>query len=366
MERMEACSAFFDLANPPALELADALAKRAPMPAKVFFNSGGSDSIDTAAKLARRYWWELGEQDRTVLVSRTAAYHGTHGFGTALGGIPSNRQGMGPLGETVQVRHNSLKEMEETFERVGPERIAAVFMEPVIGAGGVYPPAPGYVEGLADLCRRTGVLLVIDAVICAFGRLGTWFGIERWGVQPDMIVFAKGVTSGYLPLGGVMISERVAEPFWGEPGGPIFRHGSTYSGHPTCCAAGLANIAILEREGLIERGRENEQAMLDALAPLADNELVSEVRGGVGMMAAVELTPEACEQPRVTAALALGARAAGVFIRPGGTCVAVSPPLTARVEHFEMIAQGIEYGLKRIAKSRAWRRSTASAIRRAA
>jgi adenosylmethionine-8-amino-7-oxononanoate aminotransferase len=179
-------------------------------------------------------------------------------------------------------------------------------------------------------------------------------------------VFAKGVTSGYLPLGGVIISERVAEPFWGEPGGPIFRHGSTYSGHPTCCAAALANIAILEREGLIERGRENEQAMFDALAPLADHEFVAEVRGGVGMMAAVELTPEVCEQPRVTAALALGARAAGVFIRPGGTCVAVSPPLTAKVEHFEMIAQGIEYGLRRIAKSRSWQRSAAASVRRAA
>jgi putrescine aminotransferase len=366
MERMEACSAFFDLANPPALELADALAERAPMRSKVFFSSGGSDGIDTAAKLARRYWWELGQPDRTVLVSRTAAYHGTHGFGTALGGIPSNRQGMGPLGETVQVRHNSLGEMEETFARVGPERIAAVFMEPVIGAGGVYPPAPGYIEGLAELCERTGVLLVIDAVICAFGRLGNWFGIERWGVRPDMIVFAKGVTSGYLPLGGVVISERIAEPFWGEPGGPIFRHGSTYSGHPTCCAAALANIDILEREGLIERGRENEQAMFDALAPLADHEFVSEVRGGVGMMAAVELTPKVCEQPRVTAALALGARAAGVFIRPGGTCVAVSPPLTARVEHFEMIAQGIECGLRRIAKSRSWQRSARGAERRAA
>jgi adenosylmethionine-8-amino-7-oxononanoate aminotransferase len=367
MERMEACSAFFDLANPPVLELADALAERAPMPSKVFFNSGGSDGIDTAAKLARRYWWELGQPDRTVLVSRTAAYHGTHGFGTALGGIPSNRQGCGPLGETVQVRHNSLEEMEETFARVGPERIAAVFMEPVIGAGGVYPPAPGYIEGLAELCKRSGVLLVIDAVICAFGRLGTWFGIERWNVAPDMIVFAKGVTSGYLPLGGVMISERIAEPFWGEPGGPVFRHGSTYSGHPTCCAAGLANIAVLEREGLIERGREQEGALLDALAPLADHELVLEVRGGVGTMAAVELTPEVCgRQPRVTAALALGARAAGVFIRPGGTCVAVSPPLTARREHFEMIAQGIEYGLRRIAKTAAWRTGASRAVRRAA
>ena len=239
MERLEACSAFFDLANPPVLELAEALVERAPMPAKVFFGSGGSDGIDTAAKLARRYWWEVGERDRTVLISRTAAYHGTHGFGTALGGIPSNQVGFGPLDETIQVRHDSLEEMEQTFARIGPERVAAVFMEPVIGAGGVYPPAPGYIEGVADLCQRTGALLVVDAVICAFGRLGTWFGIERWGVEPDMIVFAKGVTSGYLPLGGVMISERIAEPFWQEPGGPDLpaRLDVCRPSHVLCCRA---------------------------------------------------------------------------------------------------------------------------------
>ncbi len=154
--RRKSSSGFFDLANPPVLELAEALAERAPMPAKVFFGSGGSDGIDTAAKLARRYWWEVGERDRTVLISRTAAYHGTHGFGTALGGIPSNQVGFGPLNETIQVRHDSLEEMEQAFARIGPERVAAVFMEPVIGAGGVYPPAPGYIEGVAELCRRTG------------------------------------------------------------------------------------------------------------------------------------------------------------------------------------------------------------------
>ena len=351
MERLAGYYAFFDLANRPVLELAEALAARAPMPAKVFFTSGGSDGIDTAAKLARRYWSEVGQPDRTVLVSRTAGYHGTHGFGTALGGIPSNRQGFGPLNETIQVRHDSLEHLEQTFARIGPERVAAVFVEPVIGAGGVYPPAPGYIEGVAALCKRTGVLLVVDAVICAFGRLGTWFGIERWNVEPAMIVFAKGVTSGYLPLGGVMISDRIAEPFWREPGGPIFRHGVTYAGHPTCCAAALANMALLERDGLLERGREQEQALIDALAPLAAHELVSEIWGGVGTMAAVELTAEVCQrQPRVTAALALGARAAGIFVRPGGTAVAVSPPLTAGREHFELIADGIGQGLNALCR----------------
>ena len=346
MERLETYSAFGDFANRPALELAEALAERAPMPARVFLGSGGGDAIDTAAKLARRYWWEVGEPGRTLLVSRTAGYHGTHGFGTALAGIPSNREGFGPQAETIQVRHDSLQEMEETFARVGPERVAAVFVEPVIGAGGVYPPTPGYIEGVAALCQRTGVLLVADSVICGFGRLGAWFGIERWGVEPAMIVFAKGVTSGYLPLGGVIVSERIAERFWDHPGGPVFRHGPTYAGHATCCAAAIANIGLLERDGLLERGRENEQALLDALAPLAAHDLVSEVRGGVGMMAAVELTPEVRDrQPGAVASVTMGARAAGVLVRPLGAAVATSPPLTAQPEHFELIAQAIEQGL---------------------
>ena len=349
MERLEAYSAFFDFTNPPLQALTDALAERAPMPSKVFLCSGGSDAIDTAAKLARRYWWELGEPDRTLLISRTAAYHGTHGFGTALGGIPSNREGFEPLTGTLQVRHDSLEELEEAFELVGPELVAAVFLEPVIGAGGVYPPAPGYIEGVAELCERTGALLVVDSVICAFGRLGTWFGIERWNLAPSMIVFAKGVTSGYLPLGGVIVSDRVAEPFWREPGGPVFRHGSTYAGHATCCAAALANIALLERDGLLERGREQEQALFDALAPLAAHDLVEEVRGGVGTMAAVELTAETlARQHRVIPMLARCVRSAGVLVRPGGTAIAVSPPLTAGREHFELIAAGIEQGLNQL------------------
>jgi putrescine aminotransferase len=367
MERLEAYSAFFDLASRPVLELSDVLAERAPMPSKVFLCSGGSDAIDTAAKLARRYWCEAGEPDRTLLVSRTAAYHGTHGFGTALGGIPTNREGFGPLTGTIQVRHDSLEELEQTFARVGPERVAAVFLEPVIGAGGVHPPTPGYIEGVAALCERTGTLLVADSVICAFGRLGTWFGIERWDVQPAMIVFAKGVTSGYLPLGGVMISERIAEPFWRQPGGPVFRHGSTYAGHATCCAAALANIELIEREGLLERGREQEQALLDALAPLAADDLVSEVRGGVGMMAAVELTAEVRErQPGVISALMMAAREAGVLVRPGGTAVAVSPPLTAGPEHFELIAQAIAEGLRQCARTLCLGRRADAAVRRAA
>jgi putrescine---pyruvate transaminase len=350
MARIEAYSAFGDFANEPAIELAETLADLAPMPARVFFGSGGGDAIDTAAKLARRYWFELGEPERIVLVSRTAGYHGTHGFGTALAGIPVNREGFGPQVETVQVPHDSLEAMEAEIERVGVQRVAAVFVEPVIGAGGVYPPLPGYLEGLAALCERTGVLLVVDSVICGFGRLGTWFGIERWDLEPAMIVFAKGVTSGYLPLGGVLVSDRVAEPFWRAPGGPVLRHGPTYSAHATCCAAALANIALLERDGLLERGRQLEQPLLDALAPLAVHETVAEVRGGVGLLAAVELTGELLEQqPHVVVRVTHHARDHGVLVRPLGSAIAVSPPLTVDEQEFASIAEAIDHGLAGLA-----------------
>ncbi|HLY47581.1 MAG TPA: aspartate aminotransferase family protein [Solirubrobacteraceae bacterium] len=346
MQELEAYSAFGDFSNLPARELAATLSDLAPMPSRIFLVSGGGDAIDTAAKLARRYWFEVGEPDRTLLISRTEGYHGTHGFGTALAGIPANRTGFGPQVETLQVPHDSLEAMEAEIERVGPERVAAVFVEPVIGAGGVYPPVPGYMEGLAALCERTGVLLVADAVICGFGRLGTWFAVERWGIQPAMIVFAKGVTSGYLPLGGVVVSDRVAEPFWQGPGAPVFRHGPTYSAHATCCAAALANIRLLATDGLLERGQDLEDDLLQAMKPLEAHESVAEVRGGVGMLAAVELAPEVLEhQPGAVARVVAGAREAGVLIRPQARAVAVSPPLTATPEHFDQLAEAVEAGL---------------------
>jgi adenosylmethionine-8-amino-7-oxononanoate aminotransferase len=350
MGRLEAYSAFGDFGNEPARELAATLADLAPMPSRIFLVSGGGDAIDTAAKLARRYWVEAGEPERTLLVSRTAGYHGTHGFGTALAGIPANRAGFGPQVETIQVPHDSIEATEAEIDRVGAERIAAIFVEPVIGAGGVYPPVPGYLEGLAALCERTGVLLVADSVICGFGRLGTWFGVERWELEPAMIVFAKGVTSGYLPLGGVVVSDRIAEPFWRAPGGPVFRHGPTYSGHASCCAAAIANIKLLASDGLLERGREMEQQLLDAISPLSAHDSVAEVRGGVGMLAAVELRPEVLERrPDAVAQVVGGAREAGVLVRPLARAVAVSPPLTATPAHFAEIAQALNAGIAALA-----------------
>ena len=345
MLKLEAYSAFGDFSNHPARQLADLLADLAPMPARAFLVSGGGDAIDTAAKLARRYWAAIDQPDRTLLISRTNGYHGTHGFGTGLGGIPANRVGFGPQVETVQVPHDSLEAAEQAIQEHGAERVAGIFVEPVIGAGGVYPPMPGYIEGMAELCRRTGVLLIVDSVICGFGRLGSWFGVERWGVEPDMITFAKGVTSGYLPLGGVMVHDRVAEPFWTE-GAPVFRHGPTYAAHASCCAAALANIAILG-DGLLERGAELEEPLHDALKTFADHPAVSEVRGGTGFLGAVEFSDETMTRhPDAVNRAVMAARERDVLIRPLGRAVAVSPPLTATHEHIELIRQGIAAGLE--------------------
>src|SRR4051812_21457831 len=228
-------------------------------------------------------------------------------------------------------------------------RPGAGFVEPVIGAGGVHQPRPGYVEGVADLCARHGALYVIDAVIAGFGRLGSWFGAERFGVQPDMICFAKGVTSGYLPLGGVVVSGRVAEPFW-ERAGTWFRHGPTYAGHPTCCAAALANLDILEREGLIERGRELERVLADALRPLTRHDLVDEVRAGTGALGAVAFSPEAqAAAPDLVFRVFGACLQRGVIVRPLGDAVALSPPLVIADDEVQLAAQAIAQALEAVA-----------------
>jgi putrescine---pyruvate transaminase len=352
MRRLEAYSTFGDFGNRPATELAERLAALAPMEdARVFLGSGGGDAIDTAAKIARRHWILRGQPERVHLISRTQGYHGTHGFGTSIGGIEANTTNWGPLvGAVSSVQHDSLPALEAEILDVGPDRVAAFICEPVIGAGGVYLPPEGYIEGVADLCAEHGILLVIDSVICAFGRLGTWFGIERWeDVRPDLITFAKGVTSGYLPLGGVIASGDVAAPFFEGPGGPMLRHGATYADHPSCCAAALEVLDIYEREDLIPRGRELEGPLADALAPLADHPAVAEVRAGLGFLAAVQLAPAVLEQNSgAVARLAQGAREAGVLVRPLLGAIAVSPPLTCDHEHIGLIADGIRSGLDRL------------------
>jgi putrescine---pyruvate transaminase len=313
---------------------------------KLFLCLGGGDAIDTAAKLARQYWALRGCPERTHLISRSYAYHGTHGFGTSLAMEPL-RQGYGPLVESVShVAYDDARALEDEIVRVGPERVAAFFCEPVIGAGGVRPAPDGYIDAVGAICRRHGVLLVIDSVICGFGRLGTWLGYERFAVEPDMVVLAKGITSGYLPLGGVLISNEVAEPFWSEPGRAVFKHGATYAGHPTCCAAALANLDILEREHLIPRGQELERDLMAALVGLIDHPALGELRGGLGLAAAVDLDPELlATSPGAMARFTGGIREAGVLLRVQATGVAIGPPLTIEREQLREIATAIRAGL---------------------
>jgi putrescine aminotransferase len=351
MGKLATYQTFGAFSNAPVHELAERLCALAPLDdPRVFLGSGGGDAIDTAAKLARRYFAAVGTPERVHLISRTQGYHGTHGLGTSIGGIPANAMDIGPLDPDVShVPHDSLAALEAEIERIGADRVAAVFVEPVIGAGGVHQPVPGYVEGVAALCERTGVLLVIDAVIGAFGRLGTWFAADRFGVRPDMLTFAKGVTSGYLPLGGVLVNERVAAPFW-EQGGNWFRHGPTYAGHPTCAAAALANMDILERDGLLDRGRELETEIPDALRPLTGHDLVGELRAGIGALAAVAFTPAALtERPDLVYRVTAQARERGVLVRPLGDAVAVSPPLVIEREQVDLLGSVLAEALDAVA-----------------
>jgi putrescine aminotransferase len=339
MRRLETYATYGDMSNAPARDLAERLAELAPMDdARVYFGLGGADAIETAAKLARLYWSVTGRPDRVHLISRSGAYHGSHGIGTSIGGITANLSGYGPLVDgTETVAWDSVDALDAEIQRVGADRVAAFFVEPVIGAGGVYPPPDGYIEGVAEVCRRHDVLLIIDSVICGFGRLGTWFGIERWDVSPDMVVFAKGVTSGYLPLGGVVVSGRVAEPFWS--GGEMFRHGQTYSGHAACCAAGLATLDILEAENLISRGRELEGPLLNAVRTVESSSAVAEVRGGTGFLAGIELSPDLLsERPGAVGELVAGMRKHGVFVRPLPTSIGMSPPLIADESHLQILS----------------------------
>ncbi len=346
MSTLATYQTFGDFTNEPAQALTTRLAALAPVPgAKIFLVSGGGDAIDTAAKLAREYFARSERPERTVLIGRTHGYHGTHGFGTALGGIPPNRLAAPFVPDVVTVAHDDAEALDKEIEHLGAERVAAFIAEPVIGAGGVIPPPPGYLERTREVCTKHGVLFVADSVICGFGRLGNWFGIERFGIEPDMIVFAKGVTSGYLPLGGLVVHERVAEPFW-APGAAPFRHGATYSGHPAACAAAMANLDIIESDGLLERARTLEGELYAALRSVGDHRLVTEVRGGVGVLGALELDPERlAADPGLTARVGMAVRGRGVLIRPMARALAFSPPLTLQTGHLDLLVEAVRGGL---------------------
>ena len=294
MSTLETYHLFGAHANRPALELAERLSALVPIDgATIFFTSGGSDSIDTACKLARRYWQAVGEPDRKVILSRDGGYHGLHGYGTSIAGLDFNREGYGTdslVPDTRRLPRDDLQRTAALIEELGPENVAAVVVEPVIGTGGVFPPPPGYLSGLRELTAAHGILLVADEVITGFGRTGSWFACERWEIEPDILTMAKGITSGYLPLGAVAFSPRLAEPFFVGADAPTFRHGLTYSGHATACAVAMANLDILEEEQLVHRVAELEPVLTRAVAQVATSPLVKDARA-VGLMAGIQLDP---------------------------------------------------------------------------
>ena len=348
MRKLETYHTFGRFANEPALRLADRLVALGPIPeAKVMLTSGGSDSVDLACKLARRHWQLEGRAQKVMILSRHRAYHGLHAYGTSIAGLPYNRDGYGTdslVPETARIATNDLDEVRAQLEAIGPENVAAVIAEPVIGTGGVIGPADGYLEGLAALAREHEILLIADEVITGFGRTGRMFGSERYDVVPDLVTMAKGITSGYAPLGGVLVSPRIADRFFaGAAGGdaPVFRHGLTYSGHATACVVAEANLDLIEEEGLVERAAYLEGVLEKAVAPLRTHDLVADVRAGAAFMAGVQLRADVSGD-----AVAEACTDAGVLVRTiHDNTLQICPPFVTSEDEVLLIAQTITEAL---------------------
>ncbi len=335
MRRLEVFHTFDRFTNPSADALADRLATLAPMTeARVFLTSGGSESVETAIKLARISQVRAGHPERTVVVSRQPSYHGVTYAAMSVTGLPANQDGFGPLlPDVVQIPYDDIDALDKLTEAIDG-RIAAVIAEPVVGAGGVYPPPDGYLSDLRDRCDRLGAYLVLDEVICGFGRLGAWWGAEHFGVRPDLVTFAKGVTSGYLPLGGVLVGPAVRGPLESEPDF-VLKHGFTYSGHPLPAVAALANLDVIDQDGLLGRARGIGEQLGNGLATLVDGDHVVEVRGTMGIWA-IGLASH-LHAPTVRDALL----DFGVIARPvGNSTLAYCPPLVITADQIERSVDG--------------------------
>ena len=371
-------------AHEPAIDLASRLAAMTPGDLnRAFLTPTGGDAVETAMKLARQYWKRRGQPQRTKFISRYLAYHGTSMGALSLTGVPSIKTPFEPLvpgaikvqtpyryrchdcGHLDACTLRCADDLALRIEMEGPDTIAAVFMEPLQNTGGAFAPPEGYWDRVRETCDRYGVLLVSDEVISAFGRLGHMFGSQRYGYQPDMITFAKGVTSGYAPLGGVMISDRIAEAFLGDAG--AFLQGQTFGGHPVSCAVALANLDIFEREDICGHVLANEGTFNSMLQTLRDIPLVGDVRGE-GYFYAIELVTDQAtkglfddEQAEWLLRGFLSPRLyeAGLICRAddrGEPVITLSPPLTAGYAEFEFITSTLRTVLTDASEALAARR----------
>jgi adenosylmethionine-8-amino-7-oxononanoate aminotransferase len=370
--------AFFPIwsyAHPTAIELADRLAAEAPGDLnKVFFSCGGGESVETAWKVAKQYFKLIGKPSKTKVISRSIAYHGTTQGALSITGVPGFRLPFEPLvpgaarvpntnfyrapeevaGDEKQFGLWAANRVEEAVLQEGPDSVAAVFVEPVQNAGGCIPAPPGYFERLREICDAYELLLVSDEVICAYGRLGTIFGAQKYGYQPDMITSAKGLTSGYSPLGAAIISDAVFEPF--AHGNVAFPHGYTFGGHPVSCAVGLANLDLFEREDLLGNVLRHENVFRQTLERLYDLPIVGDVRGD-GYFYAIELvkdkttkqTLDSAEVERVLRGYVSGALFEnGLYCRTddrGDPVVQVAPPLICGQAEFDEMEQILRHVL---------------------
>jgi putrescine---pyruvate transaminase len=365
-------NSFFNTTNVPAVRLAAQLAQIAPPQfGHVFFTCSGSEANDTVVRMVRRYWDLMGQPQRQVIISRHNAYHGSTMAAASLGGMAGmHAQGGLPIPGIVHIDQPSHAQhghgmseaefgiraagwLEEKILALGADQVAAFIGEPVQGAGGVIIPPPTYWPEIQRICDKYGVLLVSDEVICGFGRLGRWFGCALMGFQPDLIAFAKGVTSGYVPLGGVLVSERIAEVLI-ERGGD-FNHGFTYSGHPVACAAALENIRILRDERLVEKvALETGPHLKTVFAKLASHPLVGHVES-VGLVAALDLVRvkrgSVHENERFAPEQAVGMICRGhmfdngVVMRAVGDRMIVAPPLIITRQQLDEMAERIRFCL---------------------
>lgn len=355
-------------AHPAAIELAERLAELAPGDInRIFFTTGGSEAVESAWKLARQYFKAIGQPARTKAISREISYHGTTMGALSVTGYRVIKEPFEPLVPGTCTVPNTdfyrapvhgddlaafglwaADQIAERIEAEGPETVAAVFLEPVQNSGGCLTPPPGYFKRVREICDRYGVLLVSDEVICAFGRLGHWFGAERYGYQPDMITVAKGMTSGYSPIGALLASERLIEPFL--HGTASFAHGITFAGHPVSSAVALANIALFEDEGLLKNVRDNEEAFRWSLRSLEDLPIVGDIRGD-GYFYGIELVKDKAtretfnheESERLLRGfLSPALFEAGLVCRTddrGDPVIQFAPPLVCEQEHFDLIVE---------------------------